>query len=82
MAYGKLSLNQLTATLSGGGPGVDGTLSANGTGFGAGYRHGLSHGVYIQCEFMQINYGDVIASGGLIFKPSSTSTMVGLGVKF
>lgn len=82
MAYGKLSINQLTATLSGGGPGVDGTLSANGQGFGAGYRHGLSHGVYVQGEFMQINYGDVNAAGGLIFKPSGTSTMVGVGIKF
>jgi len=82
MAYGKLSINQLTATLSGGGPGVDGTLSANGVGFGAGYRHALSLGTYLQGELMQVNYSDVVSAAGLVFKPTSTIAMVGIGVMF
>jgi hypothetical protein len=82
MAYGKLSINQLTAALSGAGPGVDGNLSANGFGFGAGYRHSLSLGTYLQGELMQVNYSEVVSAAGLILKPASTTAMVGLGFRF
>ncbi len=82
MAYGKLSVNQLTATVSGGGPGVDGSLNANGAGYGAGYRHALAQGLYLQGELMQVNYSSAASAAGLVLKPSATTVMLGVGVKF
>jgi hypothetical protein len=81
LVYGKFSLNRLTGELSGGGPGVDTTLSADGTGFGFGYRQTLTQGLYLQGEWMQQNYQQVTSSGGLLFKPSGNGFMVGVGYK-
>ena len=82
MAYGKVSLNKLTATVTGGGAGIDGSLRANGLGYGVGYRRALWRGTYVQGELSQVNYGDVVSDAGLVFKPSNTNAMVGIGVKF
>jgi hypothetical protein len=82
MAYGKLSLNQLTAAVSGGGPGTDETLRASGSGIGAGYRYGLSNAAYLQAEIMQIDYATVASVSGLVLKPTSSQAMLGLGVRF
>jgi hypothetical protein len=82
LVYAKLSANQLTATLSGGGTGLDGTLITNGIGIGAGYRHNLSQGLYVQGELMQVNYNAVPTGMGLVFRPASNLVMVGFGLKF
>jgi hypothetical protein len=82
LAYGKFSLNRLTGELSGGGPGVDATLSADGVGFGFGYRQTLTQGLYLQGEWMQQNYQQVTSPGGLVFKPSGNGFMLGVGYKF
>ncbi len=82
MAYGKVSLNKLTATVTGGGAGIDGALRANGLGYGVGYRRALWRGTYVQGELSQVNYGDVVSDAGLVFKPTSTNAMLGIGVKF
>jgi hypothetical protein len=82
LAYAKLSYNQLTADLTGGGPGIDQALSATGFGLGGGYRQSLGNNVYLQGELMQINYAETTTAIGLRFKPSSTVAMVGVGYKF
>jgi hypothetical protein len=82
LAYAKLSYNQLTADLTGGGPGVDQSLSSNGFGLGGGYRHALGNGVYLQGEFMQIQYAEAGTAVGLRFKPSSTWALAGVGYLF
>ncbi|RFO97341.1 hypothetical protein DIC66_09460 [Rhodoferax lacus] len=82
LAYAKLSYNQLTADLTGGGPGIDQALSATGFGYGGGYRHALGNGVYLQGELMQVNYAEADTAIGLRFKPSNTVGMVGVGYKF
>ena len=82
MVYGKLSTNQLTANVSG--PGAEGTLTAHGYGYGygAGYRLALAHGTFLQGQLMQVVYSDVISNSGLVFKPTNTTVMVGVGIKF
>jgi hypothetical protein len=80
MVYAKLSTNQLTANVSG--PGAEGTLTAHGYGYGAGYRLSLAHGTFLQGELMQVVYSDVISNSGLVFKPTNTTAMVGVGIKF
>ena len=82
LAYAKLSYNRLTGELSGGGPGVDASLASNGTGVGIGYRRILAQGIYLQGEWMQVDFEQVGTGSGLQFKPSSNVAMVGVGYKF
>jgi hypothetical protein len=82
LVYGKLSVNRLNGELSGGGPGIDASLSAGGYGLGGGFRRTLVQGVYLQGELMQVNYEQVSSSAGLLFKPSSTVAMLGVGYRF
>jgi hypothetical protein len=82
LAYGKFSLNRFNGELSGGGPGVDTTLSADGAGFGFGYRQTLTQGLFLQGEWMQQNYGPATSANGLVFKPSGNGFMLGVGYKF
>lgn len=82
LAYGKFSINRLSGQVSGAGAPFDGSVTADGTGIGAGYRHGLGQGLYLQGEVMQLNYRDASTPGGLVYKPRNTVLALGVGYKF
>lgn len=60
---------------------VSGSENFSGFGFGAGFRHMLDKNLYVQVEFMQIDF-DSESVAGDNYKPSATTANVGLGYKF
>lgn len=60
---------------------ASGTETFNGTGFGAGFRHLLDKNVFVQVEFLQMNFDSKSASG-TSYKPGAVTANFGLGYKF
>lgn len=61
--------------------GTSGSDNFSGVGFGAGVRHMLDKNLYLQVEFLQVNFSSKTVQG-VNYKPSATSANIGFGWKF
>jgi len=79
LLYGKLAMANVKGeeTINN----VSGSENFSGFGFGAGFRHMLDKNLYVQVEFMQVNFDSKSVAGGN-YKPSATTANFGFGYKF